>query len=50
MGEGLDAPVQIVEEAQKVESELEEHLVLLVPHRAEDLGCIIHVVALQQPG
>lgn len=44
------APVEVVEERNEIESELEEDLVLLFAHRAEDFGSIVHVRLLENPG
>ena len=42
-----DAPIQVIEETQEIKAKLEKDLVLLRPHRPEDLRGVIHVVLLQ---
>ena len=42
-GEVRDAPVQVVEEAEEVKSELEEALLFMASKRTEDLRRVVHV-------
>ena len=42
-GEVRNAPIEIVEEAEEVKSELEEALLFMSSERAEDLCRVVHV-------
>lgn len=39
-----DEPVEVVEEAEQVEAQLYEALLLVIGKRTEDLRCVVHVV------
>jgi hypothetical protein len=45
----FNLPVQIVKEAQKIESKFDEALFLVLTQRAEDLCGIKHVLVVQDP-
>ena len=45
----VNAPVEVVEEAEKVESELDKALLLVVRERTEDLRCVVHVIPVSYP-
>jgi hypothetical protein len=40
----VNAPVEIVEEGQQIETELDETLLLVPRQRPENFRCIVHVV------
>lgn len=44
-----NAPVEIVEEGQQIESELDETLLLVSRQRPENFRCVIHVVLIADP-
>lgn len=45
----MSAPVEVVEEAEKVKSELEEALLFVPAERAEDLRGVVHVPVVSYP-
>lgn len=40
----MNAPVEIVEEGQQIESELDEAFLLVPRQRPENFCCIVHVI------
>lgn len=45
----MGAPVEVVEEAEEVKSELEEALLFVSAERAEDLRRVVHVPVIPYP-
>jgi len=41
-----DLPVKIVEEAEKIETKLDEALLLVLTQRTEDFCCVEHVLSV----
>ena len=48
-GEVRNAPVEVVEEAEEVKSELEEALLFVSSKRTEDLCRVVHVPVVPYP-
>lgn len=45
----LNLPVEIVEEAEKIETKLDEALLLVLAKRTEDFCCVEHVLSIHDP-